>query len=410
MLETIREYARERLDEAVEAAECTVRHARWYLEQLRANYPDRLGARHPEILAWYDDEQDNLRAMLDRLSDAAPIDAARAAYMLHFFWRARGAVAEEQERLRALLARDDLPQQSRAGLLVRLSDVDMHVGRVDASEVAAREALALAEPGTESHYLALACLAFSSIHRGEAEEALLLGRQAAEVAELLDDASRIQAMGNLVSILAGLKRVNEARALLERFIHEARRSGLTALETLGLTDLGELALVEHDYESARAAYVALLTQLRRSASKYYEMESLRGLGLASLGLGQRAEARAAFSEMLELALAATQTHSRYVAGALSGIALGAEPNDADRAARLRGAVAQLSSDAGVVMNAYSEADAEIERHFERELVAMLGEEAWKQEKAAGSTMTLEEAIAVARFICDGAEVAASADS
>jgi predicted ATPase/class 3 adenylate cyclase len=409
MLETLCAYARERLDEARETAEYAIRHARWYLGRLQASYPDRLGARQPEILAWYDDEEDNLRAMLDRLSDAAPTEAARAAYMLHFFWRARGAVAEEQVRLHALLARDDLHQQSRAGLLVRLADVDMHVGRVEASEAAAREALALADPGTESHYIALACLAFSSIHRGETDEAVRLGRQAAEEAEMLDDASRIQAMGNLASILVGLKRVAEARPLLERFVHEARRSGMLTLETLGLESLGAINLVERDYGSARTAYAAVLTQLRSSANKHYEMESLKGLGLASLGLGQHVEARAAFSEMLELALAATASHSSYLAGALSCIALAAEPDAAGRAARLRGAVAQLNSDAGVVMNAY-DAGAELEGHFERELVAVLGEDAWKQEKKAGSTMTLEEAIAVARLLCGGAEAAASADS
>jgi predicted ATPase/class 3 adenylate cyclase len=410
MLETLREYARERLDEAGETPEYALRHARWYLARLQANYPDRLGARHAEILAWYDDEEDNLRAMLDRLSDAAPIEAAGAAYMLHSFWRARGAVAEEQERLRPLLARDDLVSQSRAELLVRLSDVDMHVGRVDASETAAREALALAEPGTQPRYLALAELAFASIHRGETEEAVRLGRQAAAEAEMFDEASRIQAMGNLAGILAGVKRTDEARALLERFVYEARRSGLVALETVGLADLGWYKLVARDYESARDAYSAVLTRLRSSANKYYEMESLRGLGLALLGLGQRVEARAAFSEMLELALAATPTHSLYVAGALSGTALGAEPEDADRAARLRGAVDQLNRDAGVVMNAYLEADAELEGRFERELVAVLGEEAWEREKAAGCTMTLEQALAVARLLCDGPASAVLADS
>ncbi len=410
MLETIREYARERLDEAAETAECTVRHGRWYLERLQANYPDRLGARHPEILAWYDDEEDNLRAMLDRLSDAAPIDAARAAYMLHFFWRARGAVAEEQERLRALLAGHDLLHQSRAALLVRLSDVDMHVGRVDASEVAAREALALAEPGTEPHYLALAELAFYSIHRGETEEAIRLGRQAAEEAELFDDASRIQAMGNLAGILAGAKRSNEARVLLERCVQEARRSGLVALETVFLAELGAHNLVEHDYESARAAYAAVLTQLRSSDTRYYELEALKGLGFASLGLGQRREARAAFAEMLELARATTRTHSGYVAEALSGIALAADSAAADRAARLHGAVAQLNSDAGVVMNAYFDAGEELQAHFERELVAVLGEEAWEREKAVGSMMTVDEAVAVATFLCDGSEAGVSAAS
>ena len=171
------------------------------------------------------------------------------------------------------------------------------------------------------------------------------------------------------------------------------------LETLGLADLGALDLIEHDYESSRAAYAAALTQLRSRGEKYWELETLKGIGLASLGLGQRGEARAAFAEMLELALAENRTHSVYVAGALSGIALAADPAAADRAARLRGAVAQLNSDAGVVMNAYDEAAAELEAGFERELVAGLGEEAWEREKAAGSTMTLEQALAVAQFLC-----------
>ena len=47
LLETLREYARERLDEAGETPEYALRHARWYLERLQANYPDRLGARQP---------------------------------------------------------------------------------------------------------------------------------------------------------------------------------------------------------------------------------------------------------------------------------------------------------------------------------------------------------------------------
>ena len=88
------------------------------------------------------------------------------------------------------------------------------------------------------------------------------------------------------------------------------------------------------------------------------MESLKGFGLASLGLEQRVEARAAFSEMLELALAATGSHSSHLADALSCIALAAEPDAAVHAARLRGAVVHLSSDAGVVMNAYYDAGAD----------------------------------------------------
>jgi predicted ATPase/class 3 adenylate cyclase len=398
LLETLREYARERLDEAGETPEYALRHARWYLERLQANHSDRHGPRRAEILAWYEAEGDNLRAMLDRLEGAAPIEAAHAGYLLHVFWISQGAYTEEHERLRGLLARGGLPDQSRAALLVRLSDVEGKLGLVEAAEAADREALALAEAGTEPHWLAAVGLALRAVRRGDTKEAVRLGRQAVEEAERLDDASRIGALVNLASILIGVNRTEEARSVLERSVREARRSGLVSMETIGLADLGELDLLEHDYEAARAAYAAALAQLRSLADKYYEHETLRGLGLASLGLGQRGDARAAFAEMLELAVAATRTHSAHIAEALSGIALAADPAAADRAARLRGAVAQLSSDADVVMNPYSRAKDELERHFERQLEVVLGEEAWEQEKTAGSTMTLEQAITLAQSL------------
>jgi predicted ATPase/tetratricopeptide (TPR) repeat protein len=410
LLETLREYARERLDEAGETPEYALRHARWYLERLHANYSDRHGPRRAEIFAWYEAEADNLRAMLDRLDGAAPIEAAHAGYLLHVFWISLGAYTEEHERLRGLLVHGGLPDQARAELLVRLSDVSGKLGHLEACEAADREALALAEPGTDPHWLAVVGLAFHAVHRGDANEAIRLGRQALEEAETLDDASRISAISNLASILMGVNRNEEARSLLERSVREARRSGLVSMETNGLADLAELDLLEHDYEAARAAYAAALTQIRSRAEKYNELETLRGLGLASLGLGQRGDARAAFAEMLELAVAATREHSAYVAGALSGIALAADPAAADRAVRLRGAVAQLNSDADVVMNAYLRAKDELELHFERRLVVVVGEEAWERQKTAGSTMTLEQAIALAQSLSGHWSRAVAAES
>jgi tetratricopeptide (TPR) repeat protein len=348
--------------------------------------------------------------MLDRLSDVVPIEAADAAYVLHVFWRTRSAVAEEHERLRGLLALDGLPHQSRSALLVRLSDVEMHLGRVDAAAATARAALALAEPGTEPHWLAVAELAFDALHLGDPDEAVRLGREALKEAERLDDASRVQAVGHLATILMGVNRNEEARSVYEECVREARRSGVASLEPIAVADLGWLDLLEHDYESSRAAYTAALTQLRALGDKHYELPTLRGLGLASLGLGQRDEARAAFGEMLDLAFAATKKHSVDVAGALSGIAFAADPAAAHRAARLLGAVAQLNSDAEVVMDAYVGATDELERHFERELMAALGEEAWEQEKTAGSTMTLEQAIELGRSLSGDSERVVAAES
>jgi tetratricopeptide (TPR) repeat protein len=271
----------------------------------------------------------------------------------------------------------------------------MQLGQVDAAGASAREALTLAESGTEPHWLALVELAFHAMHRDDADEAARLGYEALEEAEGLEDTSRLQAIGILATLLMGLDRTEEARSYSERFVHEARQNGLVAFESVGLADLGWIDLLDHDYESARAAFASALTQLRSHGDKSYEQETLRGLGLASLGLGQRGDARAAFADMLELALAATQAHSASVAEALSGTALAADPAAADRAAQLRGAVDELSSGSEIVMNAYYKV-SELESQFERELVAVIGEEAWEREKLAGSTMTLEQAIELAR--------------
>ena len=92
---------------------------------------------------------------------------------------------------------------------------------------------------------------------------------------------------------------------------------------------------------------------------------------------------------VELALAGTREHSAQSPEPCLGIALAADPAAAGSGARLLGAVAQLYSDADVVMNAWSRATHELERHFERQLVIVLGEEAWEREKTAGSAMTLE---------------------
>ena len=81
MLETLREYASERLETSGETHEYTRRHAQWYAELLEEQslQVPREGSR--EALDWFAANQDNLRAMLDVLTGADVEAAARAAYV-----------------------------------------------------------------------------------------------------------------------------------------------------------------------------------------------------------------------------------------------------------------------------------------------------------------------------------------
>ena len=121
MLETIRDYARERLDKAGENDALARRHADYHLALLEERPTSLiLGPRRRELLAWFGGEEDNFRATLDYLEGAAPQDAARAADWLYPFWLPRGRLVEAQERLLGLVARNDFPAGTRAMLLEHL--------------------------------------------------------------------------------------------------------------------------------------------------------------------------------------------------------------------------------------------------------------------------------------------------
>ena len=77
------------------------------------------------------------------------------------------------------------------------------------------------------------------------------------------------------------------------------------------------------------------------------------------------------------------------------MALAAEPGDARSAAHLLGAVASVRQSGR--LTAWP-GELELRRRFERPLIDVLGEHDWAREQAAGATLTLEEAIQLARTL------------
>ena len=65
------------------------------------------------------------------------------------------------------------------------------------------------------------------------------------------------------------------------------------------------------------------------------------------------------------------------------------------AARLMGAVAAVREDARLTA---APGELELRRRFEQPLIDALGEDEWAREQAAGATLTLEEAIELARTL------------
>ena len=119
MLETIREYALERLTGSGEAHAVRARHAAAYLAFLR-----RLGPEGPALddrggrLDRIEEEHDNVRAALDFLVAAGDTTgAASTAFAAWRFWQMRGHLVEGRTRLDVVLA---MPQWAAAPSIARL--------------------------------------------------------------------------------------------------------------------------------------------------------------------------------------------------------------------------------------------------------------------------------------------------
>ena len=122
LLETVRLYARERLDEAGETAALAERHASWALELAEQERDS------PRL----DREAANLRAALDTLLALEPRDALRFCVALWPFWLRRIDLEEAQRRFAAALAAAPERTALRAEALFAAAAIDFRAGTLDA--------------------------------------------------------------------------------------------------------------------------------------------------------------------------------------------------------------------------------------------------------------------------------------
>jgi len=143
MLETIREYAAERLEASGGAEEMRRRHAEHFLAlaeevepHLRVEFkewPDRLEREH-----------DNLRASLDWFEAAGETQLAlRLAGAVWVFWRDRSHMTEGRRRLESALRADERPTAARAKALNGASFLATFSGDAATGRLQGEEALAI---------------------------------------------------------------------------------------------------------------------------------------------------------------------------------------------------------------------------------------------------------------------------
>jgi tetratricopeptide (TPR) repeat protein len=268
LLESVREYALEKLDASGERQVLALGHARWvaaFAEEAEAaawSLP-----RRPWIKS-IAPERDNVRAALTwaTASEDSVVLAGRIAAALGLFWFYSGQADEGRIRIEELLGRLSGAEcaEVTAKLWGALAALRAGAGRVQA----ARRAIEAFERLGDRRRLAVSFLQLAIAYRQMAEftDAMAaIDRSVALFRETGDDGSTYcaSALGWRASALIGLERFEEARSIFEKDIalHDALRdAGRAAIERLHSAELefavgnvrAAIELVEHGIEMLRA--------------------------------------------------------------------------------------------------------------------------------------------------------------
>ncbi len=363
MLETIREYAAERLEGSGEAEELRRRHAEHFLSLVEdapgADASPALSANIADTTAWCDriqDDYDNVRAGVEWFRETGDVEREfRLVFVLAwlFLW-VRGGMSEAGRMFEAILSRArDVDPALRVDALQSLSHFGTHLDR--------------------------------ETRRQLAEESLALART-------LGDKGRIE--WSLRRLALRQEDPSESRRMLlecETLARELPEEGRLAWIQ---QNLGILALEHGDYEEAQVRLEESLTLFERIGGKWQAANSLGCLASLSVLEERYGDARRLLRETLRRALdLRLLNHASQCLDDFAAVAL--FEGDAERAARLLAAAAAVREDTG---DETAEEDWDYERQMRgrtetaaRERLGPRFDAEWE----SGRALTIDEAVAVA---------------
>jgi predicted ATPase/DNA-binding SARP family transcriptional activator len=341
MLETIAEFARERLAASGELDEIARRHADYLAAFAEEVDPNLLTDARLPWLRRLDDERDNIRAALAQAVDhdeAGPALRILCALWL-WYWRSFTEGLEWAERVVALPSAAE-PTSARAGALFTGEICAAGVGDPEAARRLGEEAVALSRAIGDDKWLAFGLALLPVGWPFDAERAAEFGDESVLVGERTGDPwiaawmKMIRALTamNVADAVTAHEHGGQAVAAFDALGDSWSRSSASVAYGLGLLQLGEL-------DAARAA-------LRDCVPALVEVGDLKMANGGSIALamverfaGDDEAAARMFEQALALCVEAGDPANAPVC--LAGLAASTAAQDPARAARLLGAARAL---------------------------------------------------------------------
>jgi predicted ATPase len=397
-LETIRQYAMEKLVESGEAVAVRDRHLDFVLGLAEYSSLRMFGLENTEYLDRIEAEHDNLRAALEWATGNHPLEALKLAYAVGGFWSVRDYLSEACAWCKTILEKTEpMPEldADRARVYGVLAWSSVTTGEHKTGRDAAEKAIALAKKTDDHATLARAygVLALTSTFLGDFSTAL----QAAMEGEMLARKQDLKSeLAFVISTRAQMEWFSRrdlalAKAYLQEASELAKEVGYQWATSFFRIGMAHTAALLGDIEAARARFGESAEIARKIGNKRIVYSSQSELAHVLREHGELDEPLATYRDLLpkwkDLG------HRSAVAHELECIAyILIRKEEPERAATLLGAAEALREAIDSVMTQMEQVEYEKEISTLREL---LGEDLIRKQWEEGRAMTIDQAIQLA---------------
>jgi predicted ATPase len=394
MLETIREYALEKLKASLEEASTKRAHAAYCLVLAEEEATEQSGAEGDAWLERFAQEHDNFRAALEWLTETGDAEwGLRLGAALFRFWEAREYITEGRDRLGKLLKlpAPAAPTKLRERVVFSAGVLASEQADYASADPLFRAALDIARQLGDKRGIAVSlnALGVNDRNRGEAavahslfEESLLLWR------ELGDQKAVARALSNLANVVKLQGDYARARSLHAECLSIFQGLGDRAGVAWSLNSQGDVARDQGDSAAAQALYQQGLAIFRELGDYWGIAGTLTDLGNLAREERNAPGAHSFYRESLRIFQALE--HKRGIARLLECFAcLAAVQLEAERSLRLAGAAAALRQTIGAPLTPAEQAKLEAMLDPARQaLINTASATAWLE----GWAMPIEKAI------------------
>jgi predicted ATPase/serine/threonine protein kinase len=397
MLETLREYALEKLEASGEYKETKRAHAAYCLVLAEEDAAEQGGADTAERMQSFALEENNFRAAVEWLTETGDaVWGLRLGAALFHFWETREQHTEGRARLEKLLNLPgaEAPTKARARALFAGGVLANEQGDHERSDALLEESLEIARKlgDKQGAAVSLNALAVGFRTRGDfaparalVEESLALWR------EMGDQKAIARAVSNLANILKLQGDLGGARALHAECLAIFEGLGDRTGVAWSLNYQGDIARDQGDQADARRFYERALAIFRELDDAWGIAGTLADLGNLARDLGDQSGARAHYRESIRQFQ--TLDHKRGIARLLECFASSAAAElEAAGALRLAGTAAALRQSIGAPLTATEQGRLEAVLNPAREaLTNSVGVTAWLE----GWALPVEKAVEAA---------------